>query len=179
MHTSDEMIPLSQCEDRAVYEIQSRNLAVGVFVKAEAGFIGIRTKFGSKYLFMEFHYDIGAPFGTVEPIKKLSGAPHDIPLKVMLDGTRDRLTQRPVKFDRPIDEGGRGWYFLDTGEGSKLISPVAIENETLFQFLENIEKAILKKCKKCAILFTPSRLDEDGYCLLSCTPRIRRDRAQP
>ena len=67
---------------------------------------------------------------------------------------------------------------MDTGEASKLIRPVAIENETLFTFLESIEKAIMKKCKKCGISFTPSRLDEDGYCLLSCTPRIKHDRAQ-
>ena len=178
MRTSSGMIPLDQCEDRAVYEIDSRNLVVGVFVKAKAGFIGIRTKFGSQYLFMEFHHDTGAPFGTVQPLKKSSEAPPEIPLVVMLDGTVDSITKRPVKFDRPVDEGGKGWHFVDTGEASKLIRAVAIENETLFTFLESIEKAIMKKCKKCEIPFTPSRLDMDGYCLLSCTPMIKRDRAQ-
>lgn len=74
-------IPLDECKDRMVYEIHSRNLAVGVFVQDRRGFIGIREKFGSRYLFMEFHYDTGAPFGTVRPIKELTVVPENIPLR--------------------------------------------------------------------------------------------------
>jgi len=64
-------IPLADCINGAVYRIRSRNLAIGVFVQAANGFIGIRTKFSSRYLFTEYHYDTGAPCGTVMPIEKL------------------------------------------------------------------------------------------------------------
>ena len=57
------------------------DLVVGVFIKDKAGFIGIREKFGSRYLFMEYHYDTGAPYGTAQPVKKFGLAPDDIPLK--------------------------------------------------------------------------------------------------
>lgn len=64
-------IPLTQCVDRAVYRIRSNNLGIGVFSKEIRGFIGIRTKFGNKYLFTEYHHDTGAPFGTACPVEQL------------------------------------------------------------------------------------------------------------
>lgn len=171
------MIPLSHCEDRVVYELHSRNLVVGVFVKDKAGFIGIREKFGSRYLFMEFHYDTGAPFGTAQPVKKLGETPKDIPLLEVLPETVDSVTMRPVAFDRPVHEGGKGWHFVDTGEASEQIRPSALPNETLFEFLEGVQKSVMAKCKKCEHRFTPSRFDKDGYCP-GCAPRIKRDNAQ-
>lgn len=160
MKPSGKKIPLGRCKDRAVYEIRCRNLVVGVFVKARGGFIGIREKFGSRYLFMEYHYDTGAPFGTVWPLKKLSMAPKDIPLSEHLE-TVDKTTMRCVEFDRPIADGGRGWYFLDTGEASGRIHAVTLPNKKLFKFLEGVEKAVMVKCKH---LFTPSLIDKNGHC---------------
>ena len=58
------MIPIKDCIPRRVYKIRSRNLRYGVF-DGNDGFIGIRTKFGARYLFTEYHWDIGSPFGTV------------------------------------------------------------------------------------------------------------------
>ena len=136
------MIPLDQCKEGAVYEIRSRNLVVGVFVKDRAGFIGIREKFGSRYLFMEYHYDTGAPFGTVRPLKELSAVPKDVPLKEDIE-TVDKATKRPVAFDRPVRDGGKGWYFVDTGEASEKIYAVSIPNRKLFKFLEKLEKAVM------------------------------------
>jgi len=166
----NEFIPLERCIHGAVYEIRSRNLTVGVFVKDRSGFIGIREKFGSKYLFMEYHYETGAPFGTVRPLKKLGLAPKGIPLREHLE-TVDKSTKRPVEFDRPIADGGRGWYFLDTGEASEHIHAVMLPNKKLFKFLSSAEKAATLKCKKCKYSFTRSRLDKNGHCAMCQSAR--------
>jgi hypothetical protein len=71
-------IPLDQCGDRAVYSLRSNNLGIGVFSKETRGFIGIRTKFGNKYLFTEYHHDTGAPFGTACPVEKIGMLPDNI-----------------------------------------------------------------------------------------------------
>src|SRR5262245_19503172 len=62
--TPEELVPLKDCIKGRVYKIRCRNLLVGVFDGHE-GFIGIREKFDYRYLFREFHWEHGAPFGTV------------------------------------------------------------------------------------------------------------------
>lgn len=69
------MIPLTDCKHGMTYLIRSRNLRIGVFNSATQGFMGIRTKFGSRYLFEEYHADTGAPFGTVYPQRELEPCP--------------------------------------------------------------------------------------------------------
>jgi len=71
-------IKLPDCEHGAVYKIHSRNLSIGVFNKYSNGFIGIRSKFNDRYLFTEYHWDTGEPFGTVKPLEKLSKIPDGI-----------------------------------------------------------------------------------------------------
>lgn len=71
-------IPLRQCVHRSVYRIYSRNLSVGVFNRYLSGFEGIRTKYGERFLFIENHWDTGAPFGTVKPIKQVCRLPDNI-----------------------------------------------------------------------------------------------------
>lgn len=174
MKPLEKMIPLDRCKDGVVYEIRSRNLVVGVFVKDTGGFIGIREKFGSLYLFMEYHHDTGAPFGTVRPLKKLGMAPKDLPLSAHLE-TVDKATMRCVEFDRPVADGGKGWFFLDTGIASDRIHAVSLPNKKLFNFLASIEKAVMAKCKKCRHPFTPSWLDKNGRCP-ACEIRIKHER---
>ena len=67
-------IPLADCKDRQLYRINSRNLTYGVFDAATGGFNGLRTKFGSTYVFMEYHWDKGPPYGTVRPVEALPDA---------------------------------------------------------------------------------------------------------
>ena len=134
-------IPLDKCEDGKLYRIKCRNLAIGLFNKKDNGFIGIREKFGARYLFTEYHWDTGEPYGTVCPLEKLDielpggievselGNPSDI----------DRLTKRPVAFDKPVADGGRGWYFTDTNEADQKIVACFTKNEALFKFLEELE----------------------------------------
>jgi len=71
-------IKLSDCEHGAVYKIHSRNLGHGVFNKYSNGFIGIRSKFHDRYLFTEYHWDTGEPFGTAKPIEKICEVPSGI-----------------------------------------------------------------------------------------------------
>lgn len=128
-----DSILLEQCRKGGLYRIHSRNLSFGVF-DGEGGFVGIREKFGSLYLFTEFHWDTGAPFGTVKPVELLEMCPlSDIREST---GVVDAATQRPVAFDKPVMYGGKGWYFMDTGEASDEIHPHSQVNEALFNYLE-------------------------------------------
>jgi hypothetical protein len=70
-------IPLEECKHGSLYRLSSRNLGFGVFVEATKGFVGIRTKFDHRYLFTEFHWDTGEPFGTVLPQEYLEDCPLD------------------------------------------------------------------------------------------------------
>ena len=132
-----------QYEKGRLYHIQSRNLDLAVF-DGDRGMIGIREKFGERYLFTEY-LDDGGPFGTVEtkpghePIALDAVVPENIPVLDRLKGSRDQLTGRAVDFDRPKTEGGRGWYFVDTGETGDDIWPCGIANVELFRWLEEQE----------------------------------------
>jgi len=134
-----DFISLKNCKDRFLYKIRSRNLSLGVFNIATSGFIGIREKFRDLYLFEEYHYDTGAPHGTVHPLEKLELLPEDIVLNEFL-GTVDYRTRRPVKFDKPKSQGGRGWYFTDTNEDAGRVDPVGVSNKKLFNWLEEKEE---------------------------------------
>lgn len=68
-------IPLSDCKHGWLYKIRSRNLTLGIFREDKKGFVGIRQKLGEKYLFVEFHWDTGPPFGTVKPLECLESCP--------------------------------------------------------------------------------------------------------
>jgi len=69
------MIPLTECIHGGFYKIHARNFNYGVFNKNKNGFVGVREKFGNEYLFVEFHYDTGPPYGTVKPHEFLEMCP--------------------------------------------------------------------------------------------------------
>ncbi|MFC1521899.1 hypothetical protein ACFL6Y_05775 [Elusimicrobiota bacterium] len=160
-----KMIPLIECEDRTVYILHSRNLTVGAFSKKEAGFVGIRKKFGERFLFMEFHYDTGAPYGTVRPLKKLSVLPEEI-LPSEYSKITDRATKRPVACDHPVGYGGKGWYFADTGEFSRDIWPEYAPNDKLFELLEKLESSLPAKCNFCKRQMTADLISQNGRCIV-------------
>jgi len=99
--------------------------------------IGIREKFGNEFLFEEFHWDTGPPFGTVNPKEELGMLPDDIELSEDI-GTIDGISRRPVVFEKSRSEGGKGWVDKETGEPSS--RPTSVPNKKLFDYLKKLEK---------------------------------------
>jgi hypothetical protein len=71
LYTRPKWIPLEKCKDSYVYYIHARNAKVGIFNENDNGFIISRYKFDENFLFTEYHWDTGEPYGTVKPLKKL------------------------------------------------------------------------------------------------------------
>lgn len=137
-------IALEDCKDRFLYRLESRNLSLGVFNKELNGFVGIREKFGARYLATEYHYDTGAPFGTACPLEELEEIPAGLEAVEGFEGSIDGETKRLVAFDKAVAaEGKWGWYFVDTGEYSEKIRAYAISNERLKEWLEGVESSKL------------------------------------
>ena len=133
----DNNIPLTECQHRGIYRLASRNLTLGVFNSFSKGFIGIREKFGDLYLFTEYHWDMGVPFGTANAYEYLGQLPDDIQLRENVD-TFDHVTRRTVDFDRAPEDDSlkpKGWYFIDTGEYSKEIKACTTTYKPLFDYL--------------------------------------------
>lgn len=66
-----DFIPEANLENGRIYRIRSRNLLVGLWRAESRGFIGVREKFGEKYLFEEFHHDSDPHCGTANAIGAL------------------------------------------------------------------------------------------------------------
>lgn len=76
-------IAQSDCVAGTIYALHSRNLTVGVY-DGVTGFIGIREKFGHRYLFTEYHRgdaDLPRVIGTVTPLRVLGALPVGIPVR--------------------------------------------------------------------------------------------------
>ena len=54
-----QLIKESELVDRRLYRIIARNFFLGVWDAQHRGFIGIREKFGDKYLFTEYNHETG------------------------------------------------------------------------------------------------------------------------
>jgi len=118
-----------------VYKTVSRNLQLAVYDGA-MGFIGIRQKFANRYLFTEYCGE--GPYGTVRAAED-TGV--DVPAGVQLVtdlGTVDQVSRRPMEFDRPVKNGGRGWFFTDDGSSANDARPVNVHNDQLFDFLDQL-----------------------------------------
>lgn len=68
-------IPIEECIHGGLYRFYARNFFLGIYNEKKKGFIGVREKFNSKYLFIEYHWDIGMPYGTVKPFNFLEQCP--------------------------------------------------------------------------------------------------------
>ena len=131
------MIPLIECKVGHAYKLRSRNLSRGVF-NGQSGFIGIREKFGSRFLFTEYHWDTGAPHGTAQPYEDTGRIPDGIVIADDL-GTVDTNTGRLIAWDNtaPAVKGQGNWYFIDTKEPVELVRPAMVENKGLFDYLDS------------------------------------------
>lgn len=140
MYRNPNLPKLEDMIHRRVYKIHCRNLAYGVWNEHAKGFIGIRTKFGDRFLFTEYHYDTGAPFGTVGMAEDIGiDVPEHIPMSETLKPSIDSETKRPVEWKETLGKGRGEWFFLDTGEFSKDIMPCAVRNKELFELLERVQ----------------------------------------
>ena len=137
---AENCLPLAACVTGHVYRLHSRNLTLGVF-NGQTGFLGLREKFGQRYLFCEYHQETGAPFGTVRPLEDLGPIPADLAIVESL-GSIDRRNGRRVAFDRPVADGDRGWYYTETGEADQKIEPQGLSNKRLFDWLEALERQL-------------------------------------
>lgn len=141
-----EVIPLEECRHRHIYRLQSRNLALGVFNRETRGFIGIREKFGDRFLFTEYHWDTGAPFGTANPYEDMGELPEGIELREN-DPPVDVKTGRRVEWRREEDADSgivSRWYYIDDGTPMEFsedepVFPVTATYRPLFDFLDRLE----------------------------------------
>jgi len=77
--------------------------------------------------------------GTVMDAQDMGiDAPNHILLKESL-GSIDSNTGRPVAFDKPVADGGRGWYYTDTDEEDQNIRAMSRFNKELFDFLDSLQ----------------------------------------
>jgi len=77
MHPRDNRIKLEDCQHGKLYKLHARNIKIGVWCAETQSFIGIRTKFGSRFLADEHHWD--APeFATASPLEIIGEIPSDI-----------------------------------------------------------------------------------------------------
>lgn len=74
------MIALHDCVVRGVYRVTARNVTIGVFC-GNGAFVGIRTKFGDRYLDVEYHRDYSTRHGTVRPLVCLAMLPAEIAIE--------------------------------------------------------------------------------------------------
>jgi hypothetical protein len=98
VRTPMQHIKAEDCKDGGLYRIWSRNLRFGVYRKETRGFVGIREKFGHLYLFEEYHWDNGPPFGTVKPREFLEDCTVQ-PISCHLEKPESKFENNKVLFD--------------------------------------------------------------------------------
>jgi hypothetical protein len=151
------MIPKSECVNRTLYRIHSRNLTHGVYRAETGGFLGLREKLGSIYVFEEYHLDNG-PYSTVHPLEAL---PEVLPPEIQLvDGLgTECLTCGVSSSYVRWPEGGKREVTLKRGgtmqvaglwthlaeTGCDDVRPVGVTNAALHAWLEAMEKKYLRK----------------------------------
>lgn len=140
MRRDPKLPKMEECVTGRVYQLRCRNLRFGVY-DGKGAFFGIRSKWGEDYIDREFHWDKSIHHGTVIGIKDLGfNIPDDVPIVRSL-GTEDRKSGRELEFDKPVADGGKGWYYTDTDEVCSDANPVSIPNAELFRFLNDVSRS--------------------------------------
>jgi len=128
-----EYIPISECKHGHLYRLDSRNLSMGVYNENDHnGFIGIRTKFGDRFLFTEHHWD-GEYYATAKPLEDLGPVPEDIEV-------RENFPSINKNNGRPVEWVSYGkWIYTDTGEvvpDDEKYNAYLPMNKKLFDYLD-------------------------------------------
>lgn len=93
-------IKLDNLKDGYTYTIDARNASVGIYLKKNKSFLISRIKFSDNYLFEEYHWDTGEPFGTVKPIEEIEKAPFEFELDQRIE---DEQEQQVLKYLNTIE----------------------------------------------------------------------------
>lgn len=135
-----------QCLHRHVYRIRSRNLSFGAYNANTGGFCGIREKFDRRYIFEEYHWDNGPPYGTVHPQEDLGELPEGLePVETL--GTFGSESGREVWWDRDAaDEANRFGRrrYKDTNEFCEEQAQ-SRHNDALFKYLDRLQKEDMQR----------------------------------
>lgn len=141
------MIPIAELVPRGVYRLHSRNLLVGVW-DGGTGFIGIREKFHDEYLFKEFHWEQGSPYGTAKPLELLTTLPEDIEIKEHTP-TICTACRKPAHWNKNEDNEFGKWFHTEDGtllcEGGH---PATSTYKPLFDFLKPFDEEASKQSRK-------------------------------
>jgi hypothetical protein len=125
-----DYLPIEKLTPRGIYRLKARNLSYGVWNGEK--FVGLRDKFGFRLDACE------VPYYTAFPLEFVGMLPEGLST-VECWAPVDEETGRDVGFDRPIAEGGRGWFFVDTNEANVNIQPRGYQNQPLFDYLVKFE----------------------------------------
>ena len=133
MHSKSKVtgIAFSELKYGMIYKLQARNLSYGVF--DGDGFIGIRTKFGTRFLDKELEWTQSLYFGTawaIEEVIPVTDTPIKMTLYVECECCRKRIAYSEEKKD---------WFHEDGSVICAQASHVAVQNEHLFELLESVE----------------------------------------
>lgn len=130
---------LLDLQERRVYRLHCRNLLVGVY--NGKGFVGIRRKFDSRYLFEEYPVTLeGGPFQTVRRAEPLDvTVPDDMPLAEDL-GTICCECETPATWTGPPSPAP--WA---CESGCDDVHPVSVANRALFELLDPIDAEELER----------------------------------
>ncbi|MCK9155131.1 MAG: hypothetical protein M0P12_03350 [Paludibacteraceae bacterium] len=129
-------IKIEDCKHGGVYEVDARNFSLAAYNSEIKSFIGIRYKFGSTFLDEEEHWDIGAPHGTVKPIRFIQMLPEGLP-PVEIIKKEDSRTGEEIRYIK--GEGTIGSYVDKNGEVVDFKYVKHVANTALFNFLKNFK----------------------------------------
>jgi hypothetical protein len=76
--TSDNYLPMLECQNNHLYSLEARNFNLGVYNSEHRAFVGVRQKFNQEYLFFELHWDVNPQFGTAKPLSLIEKCPFEI-----------------------------------------------------------------------------------------------------
>lgn len=80
MRDSTDYLGIEQMQTGMAYSIWARNAYTGIWLPDRQGFLITRYKIHPKpYLFVEFHWDTGEPYGTAKPLRPLEICPLPLP----------------------------------------------------------------------------------------------------
>ncbi len=134
---TEEYLPIDKCKRRYIYRLDSRNLAFGVFTpEKDNGFIGIRQKFDSRFLFTEYHWDNGPPHGTAKPLEEI-GPVREVRIRLVENlPSLCRFCGERVEFKKATTT----WSHIASDGKCVGVFPIRPTNKPLFALLEEIEK---------------------------------------